>query len=229
MSAGGRLRRPARAAPRSTGRRVANVPPSDACDLPAADEQPVSLLEGDDVARLRRRRVLPRDRLAIAQAPRGRGAGVPARDGPIGAHAAIMASGDRRFRRCRSATLRRCDDSPAPASSSTARSTTRRRCEATCATSRRINRWLGGTRASSRALDRRSAGGTAPQTPARRRDRRRRHPGRAARRRRGDGTASCGSTAIDSRPRGDRRGRSRRSAPGRDGRPGAAASATAAR
>ena len=45
-------------------------------DLLAADEQAVARLELDDVARLGRRRVLPRHRLAVAQAPARRGARV---------------------------------------------------------------------------------------------------------------------------------------------------------
>ena len=42
-------------------------------DLLAADEQAVALRDGDDVARLGGRRVLPGDRLAVAQAPAVRG------------------------------------------------------------------------------------------------------------------------------------------------------------
>ena len=41
-------------------------------DVAAVDEQAVSLAELDDVAGFGRRRVLPRDRLAVAHAPRGR-------------------------------------------------------------------------------------------------------------------------------------------------------------
>ena len=43
-------------------------------DLAAADEQAVALLERDDVAGLGGRRILPRDRLAVAETPTGRSA-----------------------------------------------------------------------------------------------------------------------------------------------------------
>ena len=57
-------------------------------DLAPTDEQPVALLERDDVTRLGRRRVLPRDRLTVAEAPAVRGAlagGCDARVG-VGGH-----------------------------------------------------------------------------------------------------------------------------------------------
>ena len=57
------------------GLTVVKVWPSRRGDVLAADEQPVALLERDDVARLGRRRVLPRDRRAVAEAPARRGAG----------------------------------------------------------------------------------------------------------------------------------------------------------
>ena len=51
------------------GLTVVNVSPSGRLDLAAVDEQPVAVLDRDDVARLRRRRVLPRDRGTVAEAP----------------------------------------------------------------------------------------------------------------------------------------------------------------
>ena len=69
---------------------------------------------------------------------------------------------------------------------------------------RRINRWLGGVRVSSAAIDA-ARGASRGAVPARRRDRRRRHPGRAARRgdpARPDAPRSSGSTTV---PRCSRR------------------------
>ena len=58
-------------------------------DVAAADEQPVALLDRDDVARFGCRRVLPRDRLAVAQAPARRRAAVRRDEagGRVGGHA----------------------------------------------------------------------------------------------------------------------------------------------
>ena len=55
----------------------------------ATDEQPVALLDRDDVARLGCRRVLPRDRLAVAEAPARRRAAVRRDEagGRVGGHA----------------------------------------------------------------------------------------------------------------------------------------------
>ena len=67
---------------------VVNVRAVRGRDLAPADEQPVARLERDDVARLGRRRVLPRDRLAVAEPPAVRGAlagGCDARVG-LGGH-----------------------------------------------------------------------------------------------------------------------------------------------
>ena len=104
------------------------------------------------------------------------------------------------FRRSRSATLRRCDDSPAPTSSSTGRWTTRRPCAATCATSR-------GSTAGSAARALLAARAGAPARPARRCRHTlldvgtgaRRHPARAPR----DGAPRgrpLRVTAVDRRP-----------------------------
>ena len=49
-------------------------------DLPTPDEQPVALLDRDDVARLGRGRILPGDRGAVAEPPARRGAAVRAAD-----------------------------------------------------------------------------------------------------------------------------------------------------
>ena len=91
-------RRPA--SPRSRDRRSRRRPVG-RLDLAAADEQPVALLERDDVARFRRGRVLPRDRLAVAEAPAGRGA-IPA-PGPhlrcVAGHARHHTRDARRIRR----------------------------------------------------------------------------------------------------------------------------------
>ena len=93
-------------------------------DLATADEQAVALPDPDDVARFRRRRVLPRDRLPVAEAPAVRRANLVAGDGGggrrlrlgLGRHRrAIMAPGpeppdaspgrrrSRRSARCRTA------------------------------------------------------------------------------------------------------------------------------
>ena len=66
--------------------------------LTAPDEQPVAVLELDQIARLGGRRVLPRDRLAVAQAPAGdRARRAGRRNRPIGSglrgHAGIMSPG----------------------------------------------------------------------------------------------------------------------------------------